>query len=209
MVDALTAAGRSVVALDARGHGESDHPHDPALYGESLMSIDVIDLVAFLGIDEYDLVGYSMGGIVAALVGTRDPRVRRLCLGGIGGGVVEIGGVDQRVVPRDLIAEALESADASTIQNPAALGFRLFAESQGSDLLALAAQARSAHAERIPLEKITAPTLVVAGTEDPLAARPEVLAAAVKNGTVFTMPGDHLAVPSSPVYHRRVVDFLS
>ena len=45
MVDALTAAGHSVVALDARGHGESDHPHDPALYGESLMSIDVIDLV--------------------------------------------------------------------------------------------------------------------------------------------------------------------
>src|SRR6188472_2482220 len=78
MVDALTAAGHSVVALDARGHGESDHPHDPALYGESLMSIDVIDLVASLGIDEYDLVGYSMGGIVAALVGTRDPRVRRL-----------------------------------------------------------------------------------------------------------------------------------
>ena len=135
--------------------------------------------------------------------------MRRLCLGGIGAGVVEIGGVDQRVIPRDLIAEALESDDPSTIDNPAALGFRMFAESQGSDLLALAAQARSAHSERIPLELITAETLVIAGTEDPLAARPEVLAAAVEHGTAFTMPGDHLAVPSSPVYHQRVVDFLS
>ncbi len=45
-VDALVAAGRRVVALDARGHGRSDAPHDPACYGEPRMARDVSTLLA-------------------------------------------------------------------------------------------------------------------------------------------------------------------
>ncbi|HWS31258.1 MAG TPA: alpha/beta fold hydrolase [Actinoplanes sp.] len=41
VVDALTATGRRVVAIDARGHGRSGKPHDPAFYGESRMARDV------------------------------------------------------------------------------------------------------------------------------------------------------------------------
>ncbi|HSM41135.1 MAG TPA: alpha/beta fold hydrolase, partial [Afifellaceae bacterium] len=32
-VSMLTGDGRRVIALDNRGHGESDKPHDPAAYG--------------------------------------------------------------------------------------------------------------------------------------------------------------------------------
>src|SRR6476646_7951900 len=42
--DTLTKAGYSVVALDCRGHGESDKPHDTAAYDESTM-VEDIDLV--------------------------------------------------------------------------------------------------------------------------------------------------------------------
>ena len=41
VVEALVARGRRVYALDARGHGESDRPHDETRYGESLMARDV------------------------------------------------------------------------------------------------------------------------------------------------------------------------
>ncbi|HEY1738911.1 MAG TPA: alpha/beta fold hydrolase, partial [Acidimicrobiia bacterium] len=38
LVDALVGAGHHVVTLDARGHGRSEKPHDPARYGHGRMA---------------------------------------------------------------------------------------------------------------------------------------------------------------------------
>ena len=209
MVAALVAAGRHIVALDARGHGRSDKPHDPSFYGERRMAADLSQLADHLGFGPFDLVGYSMGAIISAIVASSDPRVRRLCLGGIGGGVVDLGGVDTRVIHSGRLAEALETEDPAEITDPAAAGFRLFADAVGADRLALAAQARSVNTSPIALGRIVAPTLVVAGTEDPLAAHPERLAAAIANAEVFRLDGDHMAVPRAAEYHRRVAEFLA
>ncbi len=208
MVDALTEAGRTVVALDARGHGASGKPHDPAFYGESRMATDLMQLGDNLGLQSYDLVGYSMGGIISSIVGSRDPRVRRLSIGGIGSSVVDLGGVDQRALPADDLVRALLNDDPSTETSEGARGFRAFADSIGADRFALAAQAQRVNDTPIALDQITAPTLVVAGTEDELATEPERLAAAIANGELLTLPGDHMAVPASPEYHQAVADFL-
>ena len=85
VIAALTAAGRRVIALDARGHGESDKPHDPAFYGEDRMARDVSELIDHLGFPEFDLVGYSMGAIVSLIAGSREPRIRRLVIGRVVG----------------------------------------------------------------------------------------------------------------------------
>lgn len=45
VVEALVARGRHVLALDARGHGSSDKPHDDSLYGEPVMARDVRQLI--------------------------------------------------------------------------------------------------------------------------------------------------------------------
>ncbi len=37
----LTEAGFSVLAMDCRGHGDSDKPHDPMLYHHDRMAEDV------------------------------------------------------------------------------------------------------------------------------------------------------------------------
>src|SRR4051794_9095071 len=60
VVDALRAAGRTVVGLDARGHGASGKPHDPSRYGEENMARDLGLLLDALGAPEVHLVGYSM-----------------------------------------------------------------------------------------------------------------------------------------------------
>lgn len=39
--DALLEAGRRVIGLDCRGHGESSAPHDPAAYGIDVMADDL------------------------------------------------------------------------------------------------------------------------------------------------------------------------
>jgi len=49
-----------VVALDARGHGDSGKPHDRAAYGPE-MGMDIVRLMDRLGIRRAHIVGYSMG----------------------------------------------------------------------------------------------------------------------------------------------------
>lgn len=53
-----------VIALDARGHGRSDRPHDPKQYGNE-MSKDLARLLDHLNIAKAHVVGYSMGGFIA------------------------------------------------------------------------------------------------------------------------------------------------
>ena len=45
VIDALTTAGRRVIAPDARGHGRSERPHDPDRYGEDRMARDLAVLL--------------------------------------------------------------------------------------------------------------------------------------------------------------------
>jgi pimeloyl-ACP methyl ester carboxylesterase len=208
VVAALLADGREVVAVDARGHGASDKPHDPARYGERAMAADLAAVADVLDLPSFDLAGYSMGGIVSLVLAGTDRRVRRLVVGGIGAGVVELGGVDTRAVGNTALVAALEADDPATITDPAAGAFRAFADLTGADRLALAAHARVVHAEPLPLADITATTLVVAGDVDPLAARPQVLADAIPGARLITVSGDHLGAVRTPEFASALVGFL-
>jgi pimeloyl-ACP methyl ester carboxylesterase len=209
VVDALVAAGRRVVALDARGHGRSGAPHDPASYGEARMARDLRQLIDALGVPEVDLVGYSMGAVVALVLATDEPRVRRLVVGGVGAGIVEQGGVDRRVLDNTALAEALLAEDPATIADPESAGFRAFADAQGADRRALAAHAQVVHDTPIPIERIAAPTLVIVGEADPLAARPEVLAGPIPDCTLVRVPGDHVMAVVAPAFAPTLVAFLA
>ena len=71
LVDKL-ATDHRVIALDLRGHGKSDKPHDPAAYGPEL-SRDVVRLMDQLDIRRAHLVGYSLGAGIAAQLMCSDP----------------------------------------------------------------------------------------------------------------------------------------
>ena len=117
VVDGLADQDRKTLTIDARGHGDSDTPHDPALYGEARMAQDVHELVDSLGLPSFDLVGYSMGSISALLLAARDRRVRRLVAGGVGAGVVEVGGLDQRELPGGILTNAFLAEDPARIRH--------------------------------------------------------------------------------------------
>jgi pimeloyl-ACP methyl ester carboxylesterase len=208
VVAALLADGREVVAVDARGHGDSDKPHDPERYGERAMATDLTEVADALDLDRFDLAGYSMGGIVSLVLAGTDQRVRRLVVGGIGAGVVERGGLDTRAVRSTALVAALETDDPASITDPTAAAFRAFADSTGADRLALAAHVRAVNTEPLPLGDIAAPTLVVAGDADPLAVRPQVLADAISGARLVTVPGDHLGAVRTPEFVTALVGFL-
>ncbi|MET7419482.1 alpha/beta fold hydrolase [Dactylosporangium sp. NPDC005555] len=208
VVDALVAAGRRVVAPDARGHGASDKPHDAARYGELAMARDLGRLLDKLDLSTVDLVGYSMGAVVSAIFAAGDPRVRRLVLSGVGAGVAELGGLDTRVMPPAELAAVLLTSSPAAIEASPAAAFRLLADAVGADRAALAAQVHAAHRSPIALDRITAPTLVLVGQDDVLAARPEVLAAAIPGARWRVVSGDHLTALRSPAYAPALIEFL-
>jgi pimeloyl-ACP methyl ester carboxylesterase len=74
----VLARSRRIYALDLRGHGRSDWPGD---YSLELMRGDVLRFLDVLGLDQVDVIGHSMGGVVAYLLSEDHPqRVRRLVL---------------------------------------------------------------------------------------------------------------------------------
>ncbi len=72
------SAKYTVYTLDARNHGQS--PHDPEM-SYQLMSEDVIELADHLGIEQFILMGHSMGGKTALWTAHQFPqRIEKLIL---------------------------------------------------------------------------------------------------------------------------------
>ncbi len=209
IVDALLEAGRWVVGIDARGHGASDKPYDPKRYGEASMARDLSALFDLVGSTQYDLVGYSMGGVVAAVTATRDFRIRRLVLSGVGGALAETGGLERRTELTKLIESVMLSEDPAEIAASPLAGMRTLADSLGADRRALATIIRARNTSPLAFSQIAASTLILVGREDPRAARPEVLAAAIPGAKLVLVPGDHLTVLRDPGYAPALVDFVA
>lgn len=208
VVGALTEVTGPVVALDARGHGGSDKPTEPDSYGEGRMATDLAELCTHLELESFDLVGYSMGGVVSLLMAGSDPRVRRLVVGGLGAKLAE-GGLEPLATSGPAVAEALEVDDPTTVTDPRARSFRDFADSIGAEREALAAHVRSIRHSEIDLGAIAVPTLVLAGAEDPLARDPDVLAGAIPGAELAVVPGDHLRAVGTGQFRDALIRFLT
>jgi pimeloyl-ACP methyl ester carboxylesterase len=201
VVSALVSSGRRVIAPDARGHGASGKPHDPAAYAGDAMPSDAQALLDHLGVDRVDLVGYSMGSMVSARLTPMEPRVRSLILGGVGGRF----GATMRPRHRDSVADALDT-DGST--DPTAKAFRKFAEATGADLKALTALQRAPLGDPPELTRIGVPTMVLTGDKDVLVGTPQSLAEFIPGATAKIISGDHLGAVNDPAFAASIVEFI-
>jgi pimeloyl-ACP methyl ester carboxylesterase len=205
-VDFLNREGFRVVALDCRGHGDSEKLYDPQAYGARLMAADVRRLLDHLGIPRADVMGYSMGARIAAFLALAHPeRVRSAVFAGLGGNMV------RPMAGTGPIAHALEARSIGDVTNQTARTFRAFAEKTGSDLKALAACIRGSR-EPIGREMIAAlscPVLVVTGSEDVIGGPAQELAALIPGAEALTVPRrDHMRTVGDRVYKEGVLAFL-
>jgi len=203
---AFERKGIRCVAFDARGHGESDKPHDASAYGRDAMVGDIFALMDHLGAERADLMGYSMGArVVLAAALAKPQRVPLLIAGGVGARLFDA------PPPGNPMAGAMEAANLDAISEPLLKSFRQFADEQGEDRLALAACARgTGHAiTREMLAGVRVPTLIVAGSRDELAGSAPDLAAAIPGARAVTLPGcDHFSAIAHGLFKASVFDFL-
>jgi pimeloyl-ACP methyl ester carboxylesterase len=204
----LERKGYRTVALDLRGHGESDKPHDPEAYGRDEMAGDIVALMDHLELARVDLLGYSMGAHLSLAVALDAPtRINNLVLGGVGGHMLDGSPISAGTMT---MAEALTTEDPASITDPTLRGFRQFAENQGEDRLALAACSRGRGGGGPGgLASLMVPTLVVAGSRDDLAGDPQALAEAIPGAKSVTLPAcDHFTAIPHALFKAAVFDFL-
>ncbi|MCX8997609.1 alpha/beta hydrolase [Rhizobiaceae bacterium BDR2-2] len=203
----LGEAGYRVIALDNRGHGASDKPHDPEFYHPETMAGDAVALLDHLGLPAAHVMGYSMGARIAAFLAIADgERVRSLVFGGLGIGMCD------GVGDWDPIAEALLAPSLADVTHARGRMFRAFAEQTKSDRFALAACIATSRdlVRREDIARVEAPTLVAVGTKDDIAGSAEELAVLMPNATALDIPNrDHMLATGDRVFKAGALEFYA
>jgi pimeloyl-ACP methyl ester carboxylesterase len=206
-VATLTKAGRRVIALDNRGHGQSSKFYEPAAYHTSRMAEDVRALIDHLALSRVDVMGYSMGARIAAFLAVEHAeRVRSLILGGLGIHLVDGVGLPER------IADALEAPTLASVADTQGRQFRAFAEQTKSDRRALAACIRGSRQTltRAQAAAIAVPVLIAVGTKDNVAGSAEALTALIPRARALAIPErDHMLAVGDKVFKAGALGFLA
>ncbi len=205
-VSTLKAAGRRVIALDNRGHGQSTKLYDPSDYNTDKMAADARALLDHLQIEQADVFGYSMGARITAFLAAAHPdRVRSAILGGLGYKLIDGVGLPES------IADALEAPSLADVTDPTARTFRAFADQTKSDRRALAACIRGSR-QVMSVDQvagIAVPTLVAVGTKDDVAGPAGKLAAVMRDARAFDIAGrDHMLAVGDKSLKTAVLHFL-
>ncbi|MEY2848814.1 MAG: hypothetical protein RI885_1479 [Actinomycetota bacterium] len=201
----LQRAGYRIIAMDQRGHGASDKPHDPAAYTMDALTGDVQTVIDTYLLDEVAFVGYSLGARVGWHAASESSvHITRAVLGGIpDGDPLTRFRVDQA---RSFLAEGTPIDDRLTA------GYLMMAGGiPGNDLSALVSLvegmrgAPQPHAANAP----TQPVLFATGSEDRIVDASKALAEATPSGEFFAIPGrNHFNAPTSGDFRDRALEFL-
>jgi pimeloyl-ACP methyl ester carboxylesterase len=200
---AIAARGRRVIMPDLRGHGASAKPHDAAAYPPDVLADDGLALIEQLGLTDYDLGGYSLGGRTTLRMLVRGATPGRAMLAGMGlDGILHPGGRG------DYFRRILTNLGSFQRGSQEWMA-ESFLKTVGGDPVALLHVLETfVDTPREALERITLPTLVLAGTEDDDNGSAEALAAALPAGRYVAVPGTHMGAVARPELGAAIADFF-
>lgn len=226
-LDIKNLPGFRVIALDCRGHGKSDKPHDQKKYGVA-MAEDVVRLLDHLKVKKAHLVGYSSGAFIAGKVAAAHPdRVLSVIYAGQAPLVVEARGkpsgepseveVFAKAVEEDKgLGAYLMAVWPADKPKPTQEQADLFAKILygGKDHKAFAAAGLSfgdLEVTEEQLKKCKAPILFVHGAKesDGVKDRVKRVQKLLDRGEVKAIDGgDHITTLAKPEFATTITDFL-
>jgi len=200
----LADAGFRVIMPDLRAHGDSDKPHEGRFYPPDILADDGFALVAHLGLTDYDLGGYSLGGRTVMRMLTKGAAPRRAVLAGMGlEGMVHTAGrgVYFRHVLTHLGSFARGTSEWMT---------EAFLKTTGGDPVALLHVLDTfVDTPLAAIEAVATPALVATGAEDDDNGSGRALAESLPHGRFAEIPGNHMSAVTKPELGRAIADFLT
>ena len=211
-----------VIALDCRGFGKSDKPHDVKQYGRE-MALDIVRLLDHLKVQKAHIVGYSMGGgITLKLLTMKPERFLTATLGGTAGRFAlsseELRQIEQMATEmekgsvRTLILSVWPTDQPKPTEEEIKKREAAYA---GQDLVALAAVRRS-NVDQVVTEKqvaaIKVPTICIVGNADSRLVNVDKLKKGMPKLKVVTIEGathsGERAAVGRPEFIQALQEFL-
>jgi pimeloyl-ACP methyl ester carboxylesterase len=182
-----------VILVDARGHGGSDKPHDPAAYPLETRAADVVAVLDALDIVRSHYWGYSMGGWIGFGMAKFAPeRIDRLVIGGQH--PYTRNSEELRQMVRTGIADG---NDAFVVAAEEMWGFKATPEIRErlgrADLQAYLAMAQDRPSLEATLPGMRMPCCFYSGEADPACEQAKSASRLIPDGHFFSLPGLSLA----------------
>jgi len=200
----LVDAGFEVIMPDLRAHGDSGKPHHSAAYPPDVLARDVLALVSSLGLDDFDLVGFSLGSRTAVRAVISGLAPRRLVLSGMG--LEGLAGWHSRAA---FFIDAIDRFDTVKRGDQAFMAVS-FMKTMKVDRIAARLLLQSvADTQPEGLAALTMPTMVLCGTQDNDNGSAQGLAQTLPDGRYTAIPGTHMSSVTEGALGDALVDFLS
>lgn len=201
VVAAVVGAGYRSIALDARGHGQSDAPEGRDRYRPEVVADDVAALARELEIEPVSMIGYSYGSVTTALLAAAgELKLQSAALCGVAKSTLTA------IVPGPATDATLA---AMRVEDPATMGEQVVAMRDrmagwNARPLAIAAMYEGLQdLEPMDLAAITIPTWVINHAMPPGEVAPDIPGA-----RTVLVGGDHLTAPYDPAFTENILAFL-
>ena len=200
----VAAKGFRVIMPDLRGHGASDKPHEPALYGPDVLTDDGLALIAHLGLTDYDLGGYSLGARTVSRMLVRGATPKRAILSGMGfEGLTQ---TSRRASHFRHVLTNLGSFQAGS----EGYNVQAFLKSTKGDPVALLNILNTfTDTSEAVIRSLDLPVLVLCGEEDDDNGSAAALAEALPRGQLVLVPGGHMSAVVKPELGNALADWLA
>lgn len=200
----IAAEGCRVIMPDLRVHGSSEATHDEEHYPPDVLVRDLEDLVAHLGLTDFDLGGFSLGARTSVRAVVAGMKPRRLILGGMG--LAGLAGWQRRGA---FFRRAIAEYETSKRGDDTWLSIQ-FMKTMKVDRIA-AGHLLDSFTDTPPeaLAALTMPVLVVCGEQDQDNGSAPELVAALAHAQLATIPGTHMSSVTQPELGEAIAAFLT
>ena len=187
-----------LVLIDARGHGQSDKPHDPPSYTWEKSASDIVAVLDDLGMKTAAYWGYSMGGGSGfALARHALDRVRCFVIGGASGGTAtphpaKPGNEDPMMTALRGGPEEFIKLWGEWVTPP--LRERTLANDYAALIACVQGRRLNTKGHSDVIGNIAVPTLIYAGSDDPIHDPAQRVASEISGAQFVSLPGlNHVA----------------
>lgn len=200
----LADAGFRVIMPDLRAHGHSGAPHDPAAYPHDVLVDDALSLIETLGLDDFDLGGFSLGARTTAKLLASGVVPRRAIMAGMGWEGLTVWG--RR---RDFFVTAIDRRNEVKRGDPHYMAVA-FMKTQGIDPVAARLLLDSfGEVDTGALVACDLPMLIVCGADDQDNGSAPELARRLARATYREIKGTHMSSVLEPSLAHEMVAFLT